>query len=186
VSVASKLTQGQIHGKSDPRIQHIPIVMLTAKGSETDVVTGLELGAEDYITKPFSPRILLARIHTVLRRIASGSPEEKNGWIERGNLTIDVRKHEVAVQGQKIDLTYTEFEVLTLLASRPGWSFSRAQIVDQVRGYNYSVSDRSVDVQIVGLRRKLGSCSHYIETVRGVGYRFKDKTAVRSKKAAAL
>jgi two-component system phosphate regulon response regulator PhoB len=160
--------------KSDPRIQHIPIVMLTAKGSETDVVTGLELGAEDYITKPFSPRILLARIRTVLRRNASDEPEDVGQRIERGELSIDIRKHELLVEGRKIDLTYTEFEVLTLLASRPGWAFSRSQIVDKVRGYNYSVTDRSVDVQIVGLRRKLGSCGQYIETVRGVGYRFKD------------
>ncbi len=160
--------------KGDPRIQHIPIVMLTAKGSETDVVAGLELGAEDYITKPFSPRILLARIQTVLRRRAADGSENERGRIDRGKLSIDVRKHELLVDGLKIDLTYTEFEVLTLLASRPGWAFSRPQIVDKVRGYNYSVTDRSVDVQIVGLRRKLGSCGHYIETVRGVGYRFKE------------
>lgn len=160
--------------KGDPRIQHIPIVMLTAKGSETDVVTGLELGAEDYITKPFSPRILVARIQTVLRSRVSNSSRHKASRIRRGKLSIDVRKHELIVEGCKIDLTYTEFEVLTLLASRPGWAFSRSQIVDKVRGYNYSVTDRSVDVQIVGLRRKLGSCGHYIETVRGVGYRFKE------------
>lgn len=160
--------------KNDPRIQHIPIVMLTAKGSETDVVTGLEIGAEDYITKPFSPRILLARIHTVLRRGTAGKSDEAGNRIERGQLKIDIRKHELLVEGRKIDLTYTEFEVLTLLASRPGWAFSRPQIVDKVRGYNYSVTDRSVDVQIVGLRRKLGPCGHYIETVRGVGYRFKE------------
>ena len=166
--------------KDDPRIQHIPIVMLTAKGSETDVVTGLELGAEDYITKPFSPRILLARIQTVLRRRATDGSEDEGGRIDRGKLSIDVRKHELLVEGRKIDLTYTEFEVLTLLASRPGWAFSRSQIVDKVRGYNYSVTDRSVDVQIVGLRRKLGSCGHYIETVRGVGYRFREATPVEN------
>jgi two-component system phosphate regulon response regulator PhoB len=160
--------------KGDPRIQHIPIVMLTAKGSETDVVTGLERGAEDYITKPFSPRILSARIQTVLRRNASDLSAQQQTCIERGDLTIDIRKHELLVKDQKIDLTYTEFEVLTLMASRPGWAFSRSQIVDKVRGDNYCVTDRSVDVQIVGLRRKLGSCSHYIETVRKVGYRFKD------------
>lgn len=162
------------HIKDDPRVQHIPIVMLTAKGSETDVVTGLEMGAEDYITKPFSPRILLARIHKVLRRNDSGRWTNESSCIQRGDLTIDIRKHELLVKDQRIDLTYTEFEVLTLMASRPGWAFTRPQIVDKVRGYNYSVTDRSVDVQIVGLRRKLGSCGHYIETVRGVGYRFKD------------
>ncbi len=159
--------------KSDPQNQHTPIVMLTAKGAESDVVTGLEMGAEDYITKPFSPRILLARIHTVLRR-----GRQRNGTnhhlIEHDNLCIDLRKHEVTVHGEPVHLTYTEFEVMSLLAARPGWAFSRSQIVDAVRGYNYSVTDRSVDVQIVGLRRKLGPCGHLIETVRGVGYRFKD------------
>ena len=160
--------------KGDPRIQHIPIIMLTAKGSETDVVTGLELGAEDYITKPFSPRILLARIHTVLRRNGSTGSASQKACIEHADLAIDLRKHELRVNDQKIDLTYTEFEVLTLMASKPGWAFTRSQIVDKVRGYNYNVTDRSVDVQIVGLRRKLGPYGHYIETVRGVGYRFKD------------
>ena len=160
--------------KGDPRIQHIPIIMLTAKGSETDVVTGLEVGAEDYITKPFSTRILLARIHSVLRRNGSIGTSNESACIERAELTIDIRKHEMRVKDQKIDLTYTEFEVLTLMASKPGWAFTRSQIVDKVRGYNYNVTDRSVDVQIVGLRRKLGPCGHYIETVRGVGYRFKD------------
>jgi two-component system phosphate regulon response regulator PhoB len=167
--------------KDDPRVQHIPIIMLTAKGSESDVVAGLEIGAEDYITKPFSPRILLARIHTVLRRRNSGKSANNTTCIEHQDIRIDIRKHELLVKHRKIDLTYTEFEVLTLLASRPGWAFTRSQIVDKVRGYNYSVTDRSVDVQIVGLRRKLGPCGHYIETVRGVGYRFKDTRPPKDK-----
>ena len=158
--------------KNDPRLQHVPIVMLTAKGSETDVVTGLQLGAEDYITKPFSPRVLIARIHKVLRRMAQ-APVESSDRIQRGDLVIDMRKHEVTMNGEPLNLTFTEFEVLTLLAGRPGWAISRSQIVDSVRGYNYSVTDRSVDVQIVGLRRKLGSRGRQIETVRGIGYRFK-------------
>jgi two-component system alkaline phosphatase synthesis response regulator PhoP len=158
--------------KNDPRMKHLPIVMLTAKDSESDVVAGLELGAEDYVTKPFSPRVLIARIHKVLRRL-SDAPLEGKDVLHHGNLTIDVRKHEVTIKGMPVNLTYTEFEVLVLLAARPGWTFSRSQIVDSVRGYNYSVTDRSVDVQIVGLRRKLGPCSDYIQTVRGVGYRFK-------------
>jgi len=161
--------------KSDPRIKHLPIVMLTARGSESDVVTGLQLGAEDYVTKPFSPRVLVARIQKVLRRIADAPVEEKD-LIQRDDLIIDVRKHEVTINGSPVNLTYTEFEVLVLLAGRPGWAFSRSQIVDSVRGYNYPVTDRSVDVQIVGLRRKLRSCGRYIQTVRGVGYRFKDET----------
>jgi two-component system, OmpR family, alkaline phosphatase synthesis response regulator PhoP len=160
--------------KNDPRVQHVPIVMLTAKGSETDVVAGLELGAEDYITKPFSPRVLVARIQKVLYRI-SQTPVERKDLIQRDDLVIDLRKHEATIQGIPVNLTYTEFEVLTLLSSRPGWAFTRSQIVDCVRGYNYSVTDRSVDVQIVGLRRKLGAYGQYIETLRGIGYRFKEE-----------
>jgi two-component system alkaline phosphatase synthesis response regulator PhoP len=161
--------------KNDPLTRDVPIVMLTAKGSETDIVAGLELGAEDYVTKPFSPRVLLARIHTVLHRVSS-MPAESKDCIQRDGMVIDVRKHEVTIDGKPINLTYTEFEVLTLLAGRPGWAFSRSQIVDSVRGYNYSVTYRSVDVQIVGLRRKMGPYGRYIQTVRGVGYRFRDDT----------
>lgn len=159
--------------KSNPIYYHIPIVMLTAKGKESDVVTGLEVGAEDYITKPFSPRILAARVRAVLRRHMQRS-DSKNELLEHGELTIDMRKHVVLIRQQPISLTLTEFEILALLASRPGWVFSRTQIVDAVRGHNYSVTDRSVDVHIVGLRRKLGGCGRYVQTVRGVGYRFMD------------
>ncbi len=159
--------------KSDPRVRHLPIVMLTARGSETDVVAGLEIGAEDYVTKPFSPRVLAARIQKVLHRV-SHAHAGGNDLIQRDGLIIDMRKHEVTLNGTPVNLTYTEFEILTLLAGRPGWAFSRTQIVDSVRGDNYSVTDRSVDVQIVGLRRKLGPYGRHIETVRGVGYRFKD------------
>jgi len=159
--------------KNDPRFRHVPIVMLTAKGSEADVVAGLELGAEDYVTKPFSPRVLVARIQKVLHRICQ-APVERQDLIQHDELVIDVRKHEVTITGIPVSLTYTEFEVLILLSSRPGWAFTRSQIVDSVRGYNYSVTDRSVDVQIVGLRRKLGAYGQYIETLRGIGYRFKE------------
>ena len=158
--------------QNHPRNKQIPIIMLTAKTSESDVVAGLETGAEDYILKPFSPRILIARVRTVLRRKKKQiSPEDDVlCWEE---LTVNMGKRIVYVREKPISLTLTEFEVLSLLASRPGWVFSRTQIVDAVRGYNHSVTDRSVDVQIVGLRRKLGPCRHYIETVRGVGYRFR-------------
>lgn len=159
--------------KNDPLVRHVPIIMLTAKSSESDVVAGLELGAEDYVTKPFSLRVLVARIHKVLSRLTDIASENKE-LIQRDGMVIDVRKHAVTVDGEPVVLTYTEFEVLTLLAGRPGWAFSRSQIVDSVRGYNYSVTDRSVDVQIVGLRRKLGAYGRHIQTVRGVGYRFKD------------
>ncbi len=159
--------------KNDVMLSNISIIMLTAKTEESDMVAGLELGAEDYITKPFSPRVLLARIRSALRR-GKVHTKSDDPIITFDELTIDRRKHSVSVQGQHVELTHSEFELLIFLAARPGWAFSRSQIVDAVRGYNYAVTDRSVDVQVVGLRRKLGPCSHYIQTVRGVGYRFRD------------
>ncbi|MEW5909312.1 MAG: response regulator transcription factor [Thermodesulfobacteriota bacterium] len=159
------------HLKADPKTRHIPILMLTAKGSEADIVAGLEIGADDYITKPFSPRILLARIRAIFRRKQNIGPE-KSPIIQWGELIINTLKHTVHAGVDEIRLTYTEFEILTLLACRPGWVFTRTQIVDAVRGVNYAVTDRSVDVQIAGLRKKLGGLGDYIETVRGVGYRF--------------
>ena len=159
--------------KNNPRTQNIFIVMLTAKGSEADIVTGLELGADDYITKPFSPRVLLARIKAVIRR--SGEKKSEDSTVVKiHNLTIHPGRREVLVGEEPVILTYTEFQVLYYLVRRPGWVFTRSQIVDAVRGDDYPVTDRSVDVQIVGLRKKLGSAGRYIETVRGVGYRFKE------------
>ena len=149
----------------------IPIVMLTAKGEEADVVTGLELGADDYITKPFSPRILTARMKAVIRR-RSGISESEGEVLTIRELSIHPGRRHVTANGRSLDLTFTEFQVLYFLARRPGWVFTRSQIVDAVRGDDYPVTDRSVDVQIVGLRKKLGPLGHYIETVRGVGYRF--------------
>jgi len=159
--------------KNDKKTEQIPIVMLTAKGEEVDVVTGLELGADDYVTKPFSPRILVARIRAVLRR-KSKAPVDDSAVISIHGLEIDPGRRLVVTDDGPIDLTYTEFQVLYILARRPGWVFTRSQIVDGVRGSDYPVTDRSVDVQIVGLRKKLGSYGKYIETVRGVGYRFKE------------
>jgi len=159
--------------KKNPRTQNIFIVMLTAKGSEADIVTGLELGADDYITKPFSPRVLLARIKAVIRRPRDEKSED-NTVIQIHNLTIHPGRREVHVGEAPVILTYTEFQVLHYLIRRPGWVFTRTQIVDAVRGDDYPVTDRSVDVQIVGLRKKLGPAGRYIETVRGVGYRFKE------------
>jgi two-component system alkaline phosphatase synthesis response regulator PhoP len=159
--------------KTNPRTQNIFIVMLTAKGSEADIVTGLELGADDYITKPFSPRVLLARIKAVIRRSGEKKPED-SAVVKIHNLTIHPGRREVLVGEEPVILTYTEFQVLYYLVRRPGWVFTRSQIVDAVRGDDYPVTDRSVDVQIVGLRKKLGSAGRYIETVRGVGYRFKE------------
>ncbi len=159
--------------KNDPRTQHIPILMLTAKGEESDVVTGLELGADDYVTKPFSPRILIARARASIRRQLKEPPDE-TAIIQVHAIEIHPGRRTVQINGADVNLTYTEFQVLSILARRPGWVFTRSQIVDMVRGDDYPVTDRSVDVQIVGLRKKLGECGKYIETVRGVGYRFKD------------
>lgn len=159
--------------KNDLRTQHIPIMMLTAKGEEADIVTGLELGADDYITKPFSPRILIARIRAVLRRKVKETTDE-NAVIRINQLMIDPIRHEVLSDDKLVALTYSEFRVLQYLTQRPGWVFTRQQIVEAARGENYTVTDRSVDVLMVSLRKKLGSCGKYIETVRGVGYRFKE------------
>jgi len=159
--------------KSTPETEDIPIVIVTAKGEESDIVAGLELGAEDYITKPFSPKVLIARLRTVLRRGDRHVPRE-DVPIEIHDLSIDTRRHRVCVDDTPIELTATEFGILRFLAQRPGWVFTRYQIVDGVKGQDYPVTERSVDVQIVGLRRKLGKAGTYIETVRGVGYRFKE------------
>jgi len=159
--------------KTDPALRHIPIVMLTAKGEEADIVTGLELGADDYVTKPFSPRVLLARARAVLRR-KTQEPSEETDVLRVHDLAIHPGRREVLVGGDPVQLTFTEFGILHFLARRPGWVFTRSQIVDAVRGEDYPVTDRSVDVQIVGLRKKLGTAGEYIETVRGVGYRFRE------------
>lgn len=160
--------------KNDSRSAHIPVVILTAKGEEADVVAGLEMGADDYITKPFSPRVLLARVKAVLRRKSSEPPSQSRQIVKHG-INIHPGKHEVTVNNQVIDLTPTEFKILHFLARHPGWVFTRYQIVDGIREDETVVTDRSVDVQIVGLRRKLGESGSVIETVRGVGYRFRDE-----------
>jgi len=160
--------------KNDVGTRHIPIIMLTAKGEEADVVTGLELGADDYITKPFSPRVLLARIRAVFRRHDKKN-EDDGSIVQINEIRIHPGRRSVTVNDNPVELTYTEFQVLYYLAKRPGWVFTRTQIVDAVRGSDYPVTDRSVDVQIVGLRKKLGACGDHIETVRGVGYRFKEQ-----------
>jgi two-component system alkaline phosphatase synthesis response regulator PhoP len=159
--------------KSEDDFPRIPIVMLTAKGEEADIVSGLELGADDYVTKPFSPRVLVARIRAVLRRREKDYSSEET-VIRIHDIVIHTGRHEVTVKQMPIQLTYTEFGILNFLVRRPGWVFTRSQIVDAVRGEDYYVTDRSVDVQIVGLRKKLGSAGKYIETVRGIGYRFKE------------
>ena len=159
--------------KSDPDTAQIPIVMVSAKGEESDVVSGLELGADDYVTKPFSPRVLIARIRSVIRRRAT--PETRDEEVVRiHEIEIHPGRHEVIVSGQSVQLTNSEFRILHFLARRPGWVFTRYQIVDGIRGENYPVTERAIDVQIVGLRKKLGDSASLIETVRGVGYRMKE------------
>jgi len=159
--------------KNTPSTHDIPIIMLTAKGEESDIVTGLELGADDYITKPFSPKVLIARIRAVLRR-KSVEPFEETEVIRSHDLIIHPGRHEVLLKNKPLDLTVTEFKILHFLASKPGWVFTRGQLVEAVHGDDYPVTERSIDVQIVGLRKKLGSASKSIETVRGVGYRFRE------------
>lgn len=159
--------------KNDKNTAKISVVMLTAKGEDSDIVTGLELGADDYITKPFSPRVLVARVKAVLRR-ESKTEEGKNPLIRIESMEIDTVRHRVSIDNERIDLTATEFEILVYLAKRPGWVFTRSQIITGVKGDDYPVTDRSVDVQILNLRKKLGEVGNCIETVRGVGYRFKE------------
>ncbi len=162
--------------RADERTASTPVVILTARGEEADIVTGLELGADDYVTKPFSPRVLMARIRAVLRRKSrQATVADKDEPIEVFDIRIDPRRHEVRVRSRPVELTATEFQLLRFLASHPGWVYTRQQIVDAVKGTDYPVTDRAVDVQMVGLRRKLGKAGEYIETVRGVGYRFREE-----------
>jgi two-component system phosphate regulon response regulator PhoB len=156
--------------KNDARTENIHILMLSARGEEKDIVRGLEIGADDYVTKPFSPGILLARVRAALRRIPGGG--DVAGVIDVDELYIHKGRREVRVGDQILDLTNTEFQLLYFLASNPNWVFTRGQIIEAIRGDNYPVTERSVDFQIVGLRKKLGDIGARIHTVRGVGYRY--------------
>ncbi len=157
--------------RSDKRTACIPLIMLTAKSAESDRVVGLELGADDYVTKPFSTRELIARIRALLRR---SEPTFRNtsAILQSGNLTINAEQCEVACAGDPIDLTATEFRLLHFLATNQGRVFSRNELIDQVLGRDIEVLDRTVDVHIMSLRKKLGPCGDLVETVRGFGYRF--------------
>jgi two-component system alkaline phosphatase synthesis response regulator PhoP len=159
--------------RKKPDTNQIPVIMVTAKTEDTDIITGLELGSDDYITKPFSPRVLVARVKAVLRRKKYEEPEDTR-ILKVHDLVIDSARHDVLVNGESTALSASEFKILYFLARRPGWVFTRDQIISSIRGDDYPVTDRSVDVQIVGLRKKLGESGAYIETVRGVGYRFKE------------
>ncbi len=158
--------------KRDPLTRNTAIILLSAKSEEEDIVVGLELGADDYIVKPFSPRVLQARIKAVLRRKERDQADDAS--IRIHDLSIYPARHEVLLEGVPITLTTAEFRILHFLAQRPGWIFSREKIINAVNGAGHEVTDRSVDVQIVGLRRKLGPAGECIQTVRGVGYKFKE------------
>ena len=164
------------HIRNGNEEENTPIVMLTAKGEEADVVTGLELGANDYISKPFSPRELIARIRAILRRRRKTGQKEESHVIREGDLVIDHSRHSVTLAGKQVDLTYSEFQMLSLLAAKKGWVFTRGQLVDSIHGENYAVTERSIDVIVVGLRKKMGDHGSLIETVRGIGYRFKEES----------
>ena len=155
--------------KNDSDTENIPIIMLSAKGEENDIIKGLEVGADDYVTKPFSISILSARIKRLLKR---NKKQTDNSSISFKELTIEVNSREVYVDNERIELTFTEFEILKLLSSHRKWVYTRDQIIDNVHGEDYAVTDRSIDFQIVGLRKKLGKASRFIKTIRGVGYRF--------------
>ena len=160
--------------KSDPLIKEIPIIIISAKGEESDVVIGLELGADDYLPKPFSPRELLARVKAVLRRgPINEEPNKKR--ISIGDLVVDAVRHEVRLKGALINLTATEFKLLLQLAAQPGRAYTREQLLNRIVGRGVVVIDRNIDVHIRSLRKKLGHSGQLIQTIRGVGYRFVDK-----------
>jgi two-component system phosphate regulon response regulator PhoB len=162
--------------RSDENFKTTPLIMCTARGEEADIVTGLELGADDYVVKPYSPRILAARIRAAMRRTEiteSLMPGDKKTFFQHGDLSIDIERHIALLGGKPLELFATEFSILAHFMSHPDIVFSRQKLITAIRGDDYPVTDRSVDVQIMGLRKKLESCGEMIETVRGIGYRFK-------------
>jgi two-component system phosphate regulon response regulator PhoB len=161
--------------KQDVSTRGIPLIMVTAKSEDADVVTGLEIGADDYITKPFSPKILIARIRACIRRAHQRDREKEEPEIKHGDLTINLKKHEARCSDRLLSLTATEFRLLVFLARNAGWVLSRNQIIAGIKGDDYHVTDRSVDVLVFGLRKKMGRCDDSIETVRGVGYRMQER-----------
>ena len=165
--------------KSDARTASVPIVMLTAKGEETDVVVGLTIGADDYVTKPFSMKILLARINTVLRRgeTAESGTGAEGGVLRAGPLVIDMSKHEVTVNGEAVRLTLTEFKLLSALVAARGRVLTRDQLMDKAMGTDVFVTDRAIDVHVTAIRKKLGAANYLVHTVRGVGYRLQESPA---------
>jgi two-component system phosphate regulon response regulator PhoB len=157
--------------KENEQIRNVPVIMTTARGEEADIVTGLELGADDYVVKPYSPKILIARVRAALRR-QEDEGKEKTSW-QQGKLRLDAARHEAYFDDKVLDLFATEFALLQHFISHPDMAFSRDQLIAAIRGPGYPVTDRSIDVQILGLRKKLGEAGNMIETIRGIGYRFK-------------
>ena len=167
--------------KSEPETRKIPVIMVTAKSDDADVVTGIELGADDYIVKPFSPKVLVARVKNALRRTLGDDLGAQDASarlsLAEGRLVVDPERHQVTIDGQAIDLTLTEFTLLRFLAARPGFVRTRDQIIAAVHGRSTVLSSRTVDVHVTAIRRKLGDLAGCVETVRGVGYRFADPSA---------
>ncbi len=160
--------------KASEASARIPVLMLSARSDETDIVVGLELGADDYVTKPFVPKVLVARVRALLRRSRGEQTQVTADILNYAGLQVDLPRHRVTLDGAPLELTVTEFALLRLLITHPGWVFTRNQIIARVKGDDYPVTDRSVDVQVVGLRRKLGKLGERIETVRGVGYKIRE------------
>lgn len=160
--------------RAEPRTARIPVIMLTAKGGESDRVVGLEMGADDYISKPFSPRELVARVKAVLRRASTSTEEGESAALSHAEIQVDPGRHEVLVKGRSVSLTATEFRLLHTLMKRPGQVFSRDRLIDGAIGEDAHVVDRTIDVHVTALRKKLGKAGALVETVRGVGYRLKD------------
>ncbi|MCY4524162.1 MAG: response regulator transcription factor [Halobacteriovoraceae bacterium] len=158
--------------RENPQTSTIPIIMITAKGEEEDIVKGLAIGADDYITKPFGPRVFMARIKAMERRTKKEDNQEE--VISYHGITIDPSRRKILSQGKNIKMTYSEFQILHLLARNPGKVFSRSKIVTTIHGKNHAITDRAVDVQIVTIRKKLEQQGQFVETVRGVGYRLRE------------
>jgi len=159
--------------RQDQDTRDLPIIIMTDNREDADMAAALELGADDYVTRPFSSRVLSARIKAVLRRNDAGGIRDV-GVTQVGDLTVDPRRHEVCVRGKAVSLTYLEFRILQFLSDRAGWVFSRHQIIEAIQERDVAIADRSIDVHMVNLRRKLAPCGDYIETVRSVGYRLRD------------
>ncbi|PKN46711.1 MAG: DNA-binding response regulator [Deltaproteobacteria bacterium HGW-Deltaproteobacteria-17] len=160
--------------KAKEATSSIPVLMLTARSDETDIVVGLELGADDYLTKPFLPKVLVARVRALLRRVRAEAQPILRELLEYDGLRMEIQRHRVTLDGVQLSLTISEFDLLKLFLTHPGWVYTRSQIIARLKGDDYPVTDRSVDVHVVGLRRKLGRLGASIETVRGIGYRIRE------------